>query len=59
MSVARGVLACLTVLSAGAAVAAPQGSPALIEAAERGDRVAVSRLLDQGAGVDAQVPVRS
>ena len=54
MSVAQGVLACLTVLSAGAAVAAPQGSPALIEAAERGDRVAVSRLLDQGAGVDAQ-----
>jgi ankyrin repeat protein len=54
MSVARVVLAGLVALAGGTASAAPQGAPALIEAAESGDRVAVSRLLDQGATVDTR-----
>ena len=54
MSVARVSLGTLAVLVAGLASAAPQGAPPLIEAAEGGDRVAVSRLLDQGAAVDVR-----
>jgi ankyrin repeat protein len=54
MSVARAVLAGLAALAAGTVSGAPQEAPALIEAAESGDRVAVSRLLDQGAAVDTR-----
>ena len=54
MSVARISLGTLAVLAASFASAAPQGAPPLIEAAEGGDKVAVSRLLDQGAAVDTR-----
>src|SRR5262245_58353267 len=54
MSVAGVSLGTLALLVAGLASAAPQDAPPLIEAAEAGDRVAVSRLLDQGAAVDAR-----
>ena len=52
--VVRAFLGGVAVLAAGAASAAPQGAPPLIEAAETGDRIAVSRLLDQGAAVDTR-----
>jgi ankyrin repeat protein len=52
MSVARVCSGSLALLITGLASAAPQGAPPLVEAAEHGDRVAVSRLLDQGAAVD-------
>jgi hypothetical protein len=54
MSVARIYSVSLALLAAGVAAAAPQGAPLLVEAAENGDRVAVSRLLDQGAAVDTR-----
>ncbi|HXS79280.1 MAG TPA: ankyrin repeat domain-containing protein [Gammaproteobacteria bacterium] len=54
MSAARVFPATLALLAARLASAAPQGAPPLIEAAESGDRVAVSRLLDRGAAVDAR-----
>ncbi len=54
MAVVRALFAGLATLAAAAAWAAPQGAPALIEAAENGDRVGVSRLLDQGAAVDTR-----
>jgi len=54
MSVARVCLATLAVLVAGLASAAPQAASPLIEAAEGGDKAAVSRLLDQGAAVDGR-----
>jgi ankyrin repeat protein len=54
MPVARFVPASLAALAAGVVAAAPQGAPPLIEAAEAGDRIHVSRLLDQGAAVDTR-----
>jgi ankyrin repeat protein len=54
MSAARVLPATLALLAARLASAAPENAPPLIEAAESGDRVAVSRLLDQGAAVDAR-----
>jgi ankyrin repeat protein len=54
MSVARIVPAWLTALAAGSAAAGPLGAPELIAAAENGDRIAVSRLLDQGAAIDTR-----
>jgi ankyrin repeat protein len=47
-------LALLSTVAAGAATAVPIGAPPLIAAAESGDRVAVSRLLDQGTAVDTR-----
>jgi ankyrin repeat protein len=44
----------LALLAAGLASAAPQDAPPLIVAAENGDRVAVSRLLDEGASIDTR-----
>jgi ankyrin repeat protein len=52
MPIARACLVTIALLAAGFASAAPQGASPLIEAAENGDRVAVSRLIDQGAAVD-------
>src|SRR5262245_4354182 len=54
MGAARIATTTLAMLAAGLAAAAPQDAPPLIEAAENGDRVAVSRLLDEGADVDAR-----
>src|SRR5262245_5225331 len=54
MGAARIVPVMLALLAAGLASAAPQDSPPLLEAAENGDRIAVSRLLDEGAGVDTR-----
>jgi len=54
MSAARVFPTTLALLAARLASAAPQDAPPLIEAAESGDRVAVSRLLDRGAAVDAR-----
>src|SRR6185436_7376036 len=54
MSAARVFPATLALIAARLASAAPQDAPPLIEAAESGDRVAVSRLLDRGAAVDAR-----
>jgi ankyrin repeat protein len=54
MSIAASSLGTLALLVAGLASAAPQGAPPLIGAAESGDRADVSRLLDQGAAVDAR-----
>src|SRR6188508_1352833 len=54
MSAARVFPATLALLAARLASAAPQDAPPLIEAAESGDRVAVSRLLDRGAAVDTR-----
>jgi ankyrin len=54
MRVARLGLALLVALIAPAAFAAPVGAPPLVAAAESGDRIAVSRLLDQGASVNAR-----
>jgi ankyrin repeat protein len=53
MSVAKISSVSLALL-AGVAYAAPQGAPPLVAAAEHGDRVAVSRLLDAGAAVDTR-----
>jgi ankyrin repeat protein len=53
MSVAKISSVSLALL-AGVAYAAPQGAPPLVDAAEHGDRVAVSRLLDAGAAVDTR-----
>jgi uncharacterized protein len=52
MSAARVFPVTLALLAARLASAAPQDAPALIAAAENGDRAAVSRLLDQGTAVD-------
>jgi ankyrin repeat protein len=54
MSVARTAAALLVAFAASGGHAAPQAAPALIEAAESGDRIQVSRLLDQGTGVDVR-----
>jgi uncharacterized protein len=54
MSVMRIVPVVLGAVVAGHALAAPQNAPPLIAAAETGDRVAVSRILDQGSLVDAR-----
>jgi uncharacterized protein len=54
MSVGRIPGVSLALLAASFASAAPQGASPLIEAAENGDRIAASRLLDQGALVDAR-----
>jgi len=54
MSFAGVSLGTFALLVAGLALAAPQGAPRLIEAAESGDRADVSRLLDQGAAVDVR-----
>jgi uncharacterized protein len=54
LAIARVACVSVGLLAAGLASAAPQGAPPLIEAADGGDRVAVSRLLDQGAAVDAR-----
>ncbi len=54
MSVVRIVSVSLAGLAASLAWAAPQGAPPLVAAAETGDRIHVSRLLDQGAAVDAR-----
>jgi ankyrin repeat protein len=54
MSVVRIVPVVLATLVAGSVVAAPLGAPPLITAAEGGDRIAVSKLLDQGAAVDTR-----
>jgi ankyrin repeat protein len=54
MSVFRFVPAVLGTLVAGQALAAPHNAPPLLVAAETGDRVAVSRLLDQGSTVDTR-----
>jgi len=54
MPVARVACVSISLLAAGLAAAAPQGAPPLIGAAESGDRIAVSRLLDQGAAVDTR-----
>src|SRR5678815_5072830 len=54
MSIAGVSVGMLALLVAGLASAAPQGAPPLIDAAESGDRAQVSRLLDQGAPIDAR-----
>src|SRR5688572_17171611 len=54
MPIARACSVTMALLAAGLASAAPQGASPLIAAAENGDRVGVSRLLDQGAAVDAR-----
>jgi ankyrin repeat protein len=54
MPVARIVPVVVAALAAGDLVAAPLGAPPLIAAAESGDRIAVSKLLDQGAAVDTR-----
>jgi ankyrin repeat protein len=54
MPAARILCVSFAALAAGLASAAPQGAPPLVEAAESGDRIAVSRLLDQGADVDVR-----
>jgi ankyrin repeat protein len=51
MSVVRMITVGLAALAAAAAWAAPHGAAPLIEAAENGDRIGVSRLLDQGAPI--------
>ncbi len=54
MSVVRIVPVVLATLVACNVVAAPLGAPPLIAAAENGDRIGVSKLLDQGAAVDTR-----
>ena len=54
MSLVRIVPAALATLVAGHVVAAPLGAPPLIAAAESGDRIAVSKLLDQGFAIDTR-----
>ena len=54
MSVVRIVPVVVATLVAGNVLAAPLGAPPLITAAESGDRIAVSKLLDQGAAVDTR-----
>jgi ankyrin repeat protein len=54
MSVVRIVPVVLATLVAGNVAAAPLGASPLIAAAENGDRIAVSKLLDQGAAVDTR-----
>ncbi len=54
MSVVRVGFAVLAMLAAARVAAAPLGAPPLIAAAENGDRIAVSKLLDQGAAVDTR-----
>ena len=54
MPVVRIVPATLAILLAGPTVAAPLGAPPLVAAAESGDRITVSKLLDQGAAVDTR-----
>jgi ankyrin repeat protein len=53
MSAVR-ILTIVLAVAAGNVLAAPLGAPPLIVAAENGDRIAVSKLLDQGVAVDTR-----
>jgi ankyrin len=54
MPIVRSCLGVVAAVLAAAAVATPAGAPELLVAAESGDRIAVSRLLDRGVDVDTR-----